>query len=214
MHQAIADWDYALRQEFGGLITLTDVTDEYTAKHKADIVAPLQPDSRRHRLRRLRDLRATTTCPNVIVRSDLPPSLGLDPYSPQYLYYVTMHELGHALGLGHARAAARVDRPDGLRLEPDATASCRCCRSATSRGSASSSPGLSRASIRIRRWTRASSATTRLAVPPEGDTDPPRAGSSFSAAGSAACSLAGCARGDSTLGRWWPGDAFVRAWAS
>ena len=27
-----------LRSEFGGLITLTDVTDQYTAKHKADIV--------------------------------------------------------------------------------------------------------------------------------------------------------------------------------
>ena len=38
VHQAIADWDVALRQEFGGLITLTDVTDRYTAKHKADIV--------------------------------------------------------------------------------------------------------------------------------------------------------------------------------
>jgi hypothetical protein len=26
VHQAIADWDYAPRQEFGGLITLTDMT--------------------------------------------------------------------------------------------------------------------------------------------------------------------------------------------
>ena len=43
VHQAIADWDYALRQEFDGLITLTDVTDEYTAKHKADIVLHYNP---------------------------------------------------------------------------------------------------------------------------------------------------------------------------
>ena len=43
VHQAIADWDYALRQEFGGLITLTDVTDQYTAKHKADIVLHYNP---------------------------------------------------------------------------------------------------------------------------------------------------------------------------
>ena len=43
VHPAIADWDYALRQEFGGLITLTDVTDEFTAKHKADIVLHYNP---------------------------------------------------------------------------------------------------------------------------------------------------------------------------
>ena len=34
---------HALEEEFGGLITLTDVTDQYTAKHKADIVLHYNP---------------------------------------------------------------------------------------------------------------------------------------------------------------------------
>jgi hypothetical protein len=41
-------------------------------------------------------------CPNILVRSDLPPSLDRDPYEPEFLGWVTLHELGHALALGHA----------------------------------------------------------------------------------------------------------------
>src|SRR4051812_33974574 len=41
-------------------------------------------------------------CPNILVRSDLPPSVDRDPYEPEYLGWVTLHELGHALGLGRA----------------------------------------------------------------------------------------------------------------
>jgi hypothetical protein len=41
------------------------------------------------------------SCPNILVRSDLP-SFGGVQYTPEYFYWVTLHEIGHALGLGHA----------------------------------------------------------------------------------------------------------------
>ena len=83
VRQAIADWDFALRQEFGGLITLTDVTDEFTAKHKADIVVHYNPTAGGTVFGGYAICGSNkNTCANVIVRSDLPPSLGLDPYSP------------------------------------------------------------------------------------------------------------------------------------
>jgi hypothetical protein len=41
-------------------------------------------------------------CPNILVRSNLPPSLDREPHDPEYLGWVTLHEVDHALGLGHA----------------------------------------------------------------------------------------------------------------
>jgi hypothetical protein len=57
VHQAIADWDHALRQEFGGLITLTDVTPPVHGQAQGRHRAALQPHGGRDGVWRGRDLR-------------------------------------------------------------------------------------------------------------------------------------------------------------
>ena len=105
IHGAIATWSSVIADCFDGLITLTDVTGTQPSEQKAaDIVIHYTPNALGAAYGGIAHC-GDHECPNVIVRSEYPFGRWGEEWSsvpPGYLGLTTLHELGHALGVGHA----------------------------------------------------------------------------------------------------------------
>lgn len=95
---AIATWNAVLIDQFGGLITLTDVTDLGDPEHNADIVLHYVPHAGGVVFAGFAQC-GDHKCNNILVSSEF----AQEPsYTYDLVYWISLHELGHGLGLGHA----------------------------------------------------------------------------------------------------------------
>ena len=102
IREAIASWGAVLEECFDGAITLTDVTNSGPrTRQAADIVVHYVPYAGGNVFGGFA-ICGVGGCPNILVRSEFAPGIPIEDYTPEYTYYVALHELGHALGLGHA----------------------------------------------------------------------------------------------------------------